>query len=167
MKPNTDLLPLKHCAMYVNSHKLSLDISHPLRFECSKIKAKEFICTQHGWTSEQFDTVNWQAIDDALSNKTSGFMIWLTKQHSNFCAMRVQMHRCKESDTDKCPSCLTAAENGKCNHLCRCPNEERMQLLRNNTTLNLNFGWQKITTPITNYSTGFKSNLLILVRCRP
>jgi hypothetical protein len=130
--PNTDLLPLEHCAMYINGHKLTSDISHPLRFECSKIKARDFLCTQRGWTLQQFDSVDWKAMDDALSNKTTGFKIWLSKQHSNFCATRVQLHRFNESDDDKCPSCLTASENA--DHLCRCPNEERTQLLRDNTT---------------------------------
>ena len=118
--------------MYVDGNKLPSDITHPLRFECSKIKAKAFLCTQRGWTPSQFDSVDWKAIDDTLSHKTSGFKIWLAKQHSNFCATRVQLHRYKESDNDKCPSCLTASENA--DHLCRCPNEESTQLLRDNTS---------------------------------
>lgn len=130
--PNTDLLPLEHCTIYTNNNKLTSDISHPLRLECSKVKAKEFLCTQRGWTIDQFDSVDWNALNDSLSNKTSGFKIWLAKQHSNFCATRVQLHRCKESDDDKCPSCLAASE--KADHLCRCPNEERTQLLRDNTS---------------------------------
>ena len=129
--PDTNLLPLEHCALYANNNKLSSDILHPLRFECSKIKAKEFLCTQRGWTMDQFDSVDWDSIDDALSKKTTGFKIWLAKQHSNFCATRSQLHRYNESDNDKCPSCLSASENA--DHLCRCPNEERTQLLRDNT----------------------------------
>ena len=58
--------------------------------------------------------------------------MWLAKQHSNFCATKVQMHRFQQSDNNKCPSCLTAAENA--DHLCRCPNEERTQLLRDSMT---------------------------------
>lgn len=57
--------------------------------------------------------------------------MWLAKQHSNFCASRVQMFRYKQSDDDKCPSCLVASENA--DHLCRCPNAERTQLLRDST----------------------------------
>ena len=114
--PNTDLLPLEHCAIFTNDKKLSSDITPPLRFECSKIKAREFLCTHRGWTTSQFDEVHWSALDDTLSNKTVGFKIWLAKQHSNFCASRVQMHHCKQSDDDKCPSCLTSAETA--DHLC-------------------------------------------------
>ena len=130
--PNTMMLPLEHCAILIDKHKLPSDISQPVRFECSKLTAKEFLCTRRGWSQAQFDEVNWSALDIALTSKTSGFRIWLAKQHSNFCATRVQMHRCKESDDDKCPSCLTASENA--DHLCRCPNEERTQLLRDSTS---------------------------------
>ena len=129
--PITETLPLEQCAIYVNNHKLSSDISDPLRFECSKIQAKSFLCTRRGWTALQFDQVDWKSLDTALSSKTMGFRIWLAKQHSNFCASRVQMFRCKQSEDDKCPSCLLASENA--DHLCRCPNEERTQLLRDST----------------------------------
>lgn len=46
--PNTNMLPLEQCATFINNRKLPLDISHPpLRFECSKLKSKDFLCTQH------------------------------------------------------------------------------------------------------------------------
>ena len=129
--PITNLLPLEQCAIFICDKKLPSDITPTLRFECSKIKAREFLCTKRGWSTSQFDQVDWVALDDALSTKTTGFKIWLAKQHSNFCASRVQMHRCKQSDDDKCPSCLTAVETA--DHLCRCPNEERTQLLSDST----------------------------------
>ena len=132
MLPTTDLLPLEQCAMFIDNHKLSSDISQPLRFECSKIRARNFLCSQRGWTTPQFDSVDWAALDKALINKTTGFRIWLAKQHSNFCASRVQLFRCKQSEDDKCPSCLLASENA--DHLCRCPNVERTQLLRDSTS---------------------------------
>lgn len=130
--PTTDLLPLEQCAMYIDNHKLSSDISNPLRLECSKIKAREFLCTRRGWTTRQFNEVDWASLDNALSSKTTGFRIWLAKQHSNFCASRVQMFRCKQSDDDRCPSCLLASENA--DHLCRCPNAERTQLLHDSVS---------------------------------
>ena len=129
--PSTDQLPLEQCAIYIDNQKLSSDISNPLRFECSKIKAKNFLCSRRGWNTHQFDEVDWKSLDTALSSKTMGFRIWLAKQHSNFCASRVQLFRCRQSDDDKCPSCLLASENA--DHLCRCPNAERIQLLHDST----------------------------------
>ena len=125
---STDLLPLEHVALYIDGHKLSTDISHPLRMECSRIQAKKFLCSRRGWTAAQFDAVDWSALNNTLSTKSTGFRMWLAKQHSNFCASRVQMFRYKQSEDDKCPSCLSASENA--DHLCRCPNVERTQLLR-------------------------------------
>lgn len=61
-------------------------------------------------------------LDSTLTGKTPGFRVWLAKQHSNFCASRVQMKRWFGEKDDKCPSCQRA------DHLCRCPNEERTQL---------------------------------------
>ena len=87
--PNTDLLPLEQCTMYMENQKLSADISNPLCLECSKIQARNFLCSRQ--TTKQFDEVDWSSLNNALSSKTTGFRIWLAKQHSNFCASRVQM----------------------------------------------------------------------------
>lgn len=114
------LLPLEQTAVFIKDQKLQSDIASLLQFECSKIKARAFLCSHHSWTHQQFDEVHWSSLDLALSSKTVGFRTLLTKQHSNFCATRVQLHRAKQADDNKCSSCLTAAEDA--DHLCRCPN---------------------------------------------
>jgi len=125
--PTTDILPLEHCALMIDGTKMTADPSGSLRFQCSKIAAKSFLCTQCKWTPDQFDEVCWVMLDATLAGKTPGFRVWLAKQHSNFCASRVQMKRWFGEKDDRCPSCLEAAE--RADNLCRCPNEERTQLL--------------------------------------
>lgn len=129
--PDTRLLPLEQTAVFIKDHKLHSDIASPIRFNCSEVRARTFLCSHRGWTHQQFDEVHWSSLDLALSGKTVGFRTWLAKQHSNFCATRVQMYRSKQADDNNCPSCLTAAEDA--DHLCRCPNHERTQLLRDCT----------------------------------
>ena len=43
------------------------------------------------WSSEQFKEVEWEWVDKALESKPDGYRLWLSKQHSNFCASRVQL----------------------------------------------------------------------------
>ena len=58
------------------------------------------------------------------------FRLWLSKQHSNFCATGLQMKRCKLSDDDRCPSCWSRRERAR--HLCECPSDSRTQLFLDN-----------------------------------
>lgn len=122
---------MEKSAIFINGSKLTSDISEPTRYAVSRIKAKQFLVSHKHWTPEQFEEVSWETLDRVLSGKPPGFRIWLSKQHSNFCATRVQMKRWFAADDDRCPSCLLGKE--RADHLCRCPNEERTQLLRENT----------------------------------
>ncbi len=58
------------------------------------------------------------------------YRIWLSKQHSNFCATARNMKRVGHSDDDRCPSCWKRRE--RANHLCRCPSQVRTQLFLDN-----------------------------------
>jgi hypothetical protein len=130
--PRTTLhiLPNEHTAIFIGKEKVTSDPTKALRYKLSKFRAKEFLTGKHGWTDEQFDLVGWDWLDKVLGKKPVMYRIWLSKQHSNFCATARNMKRYGESEDDRCPSCWTHRE--RANHLCRCPSQVRTKLFTDN-----------------------------------
>ena len=54
---STHLLPLEQSAIFIDGHKLSSDISHPLWMECSRIQAKKFLCSSAG--GQRHNSMQW------------------------------------------------------------------------------------------------------------
>lgn len=85
--PSSGLLPMEQSTILVNGSKLTSDISESIRYECSRIKAKQSLCTRTHmnwtWTSDQFDEVSCETLDTVLLGKSPGYRIWLAKQHNS------------------------------------------------------------------------------------
>jgi hypothetical protein len=128
---SSQFLPGERSAILIDGIKQTSDPGPTLRLMLGRASAKSFLCSKKGWTEDQFEEVDWLSLHRTLEGKTPGYRIWLTKQHSNFCATGVQMKRWFGQSDDRCPNCLMAAE--RADHLCRCPSEERTTLLRDNT----------------------------------
>lgn len=94
------------------------------------MEAKRFLTAEHGWTEEMFDDTGWDWLHKVLHGKPVMFRLWLSKQHSNFCATGKQMGRCGMSDDDRCPSCWSPKE--RADHLCQCPSKSRTDLFLEN-----------------------------------
>ena len=124
------LLPKEAVALFVSQHKITSDPTNSLRYLLGKKEARRFLTSEQGWTEEQFDSVGWDWLHQALSSKPVMFRLWLSKQHSNFCATGLQMKRCKATDDDRCPSCWSRKERAR--HLCECPSDSRTQLFLDN-----------------------------------
>ena len=124
------LLPKEAVGLFVQQHKITSDPTNSLRYLLSKGEARRFLTADQGWTADQFDSVGWDWLHQVLASKPVMFRLWLSKQHSNFCATGLQMRRCKLSDDDRCPSCWSRRERAR--HLCECPSESRTQLFLDN-----------------------------------
>jgi hypothetical protein len=139
----TELLPKESVGVFIHQQKITSDPTNSLRYQLSKVEAKLFLTSQQGWSIQQFDDVGWDWLHTVLASKPVMFRLWLSKQHSNFCAAGLQMKRCKLSEDDRCPSCWARKE--RAGHLCKCPSESRTKLfldtvaeLENWLTLNNN-----------------------------
>jgi len=126
----TDMLPSEYTAIFIGTSKITSDPTKALRYRLSKFRAKEFLIGSGGWTTEAFEAAGWDWLDRVLAKKSVMFRIWLSKQHSNFCATGRNMKRCGFSEDDRCPSCWSNKE--RANHLCRCPSDVRTQLFLDN-----------------------------------
>jgi hypothetical protein len=127
----SQLLPHENVAIFVSSVKQTSDPAEQIRYFCGKHVAKVFLTSTMGWSQQQFEEVDWENLHSCLQSKPDGFRTWLAKQHSNFCATRTQTQRWFGSEDNKCPSCLTIEE--RADHLCRCQDPGRRDLLVANT----------------------------------
>ena len=126
------LLPRESVGLYVNGQKITADPAHELRYLLGKIEAKRFLTTEQGWADDQFEDTGWDWLHRVLSSKPIMFRLWLSKQHSNFCATGRQMVRSNMSDDDRCPSCWKRKE--RADHLCKCPSKSRTDLFLENVS---------------------------------
>jgi hypothetical protein len=124
-------LPYEDVAIFVNAVKQTSDPASAIRFACGKDNAKHFLVSEKGWSTTQFDEVDWENLHSSLHSKPDGFRTWLSKQHSDFCATRVQTKRWFGTDDTSCPSCLQVEETAA--HLCQCPDPARSRLLADDT----------------------------------
>ena len=118
--------------MFVRSKKLTSDLSRAIRLETSREKARESLISECKWSPEQFDEVDWDLLDATLEKKPDGYKIWLSKQHTGFCGIRLQVSyyrglKGKQAWSPNCGRTETAA------HLCMCPSEDRTKLLMKST----------------------------------
>lgn len=128
--PRTTRLPRESAAIFIDEVKLTSDPTKALRYRLGKVRARDFLTSEKGWSPQQFDEVAWDSLHNVLSSKPVMFRLWLSKQHSNFCATSKSMVRYGQSDDDRCPSCWRAKERAE--HLCICPSEQRTQLYLDN-----------------------------------
>ena len=127
----TQVLPHENVAIFVSSIKQTSDPAGQIRYSCGKHAAKVFLTSEMGWSQHQFEDVDWEHLHSCLQSKPDGFRTWLSKQHSNFCTTRTQTQRWFGSDDNMCPSCLEIEE--RADHLCRCQDPARRNLLATNT----------------------------------
>ena len=125
--PPSQLLPHEQIAVYVDTFKQTSDPKEAIRYSCGKNLARRFLTTEIGWSTTQFDLVDWDNLHGCLRSKPEGFRTWLSKQHSNFCATGLQMKRWFNTEDSSCPSC--GAPDERAEHLCRCKNDDRRKLL--------------------------------------
>jgi hypothetical protein len=78
-----------------------------------------------GWSSQQFHSIAWTALDMALKSKLDMFQLWLSKQGIGICTTRTNMGCIQDLLDDKCPNCMQLKEKENSAHLNRCPEPGR------------------------------------------
>jgi hypothetical protein len=134
------LLPFEKAAVVIDSIKIMSNITLAIRSFLGKADAKKFYTKVInrvnrsnkgglGWPAETFDSVDWKATADAISNQPEGFQIWLSKQTIGVCATQKNTARIQDILDDKCPNRGRRSEDN--HHLNRCSDPGRVQLFRN------------------------------------
>jgi hypothetical protein len=108
-------LPRERAAIFLSNVKQTSDISKPMRYILGRRDAKEYYVQIMKWTSEQFEAVDWNSLNDTLDKKN----LWLAKQASGFCGSRLMVSRMTPGSDDRCPNCCQPEERAI--HLNLCP----------------------------------------------
>jgi hypothetical protein len=128
----TQILSQEDIAIVIWGYKITSDVSHPVRFYASKEIARGLLAETKKWTHDQFEEVDWEHLDLAMTSKSGMYKIWRSKQHTGFCGTRVQVGKCSglEWPDEKCLNCgcRTTTE-----HILICPNKDRSRLLAETT----------------------------------
>ncbi len=130
----TQLLPKEDVEVVIWGNNITNDISHTIRFQASKEAARKYWGNKKKkpWPNACFDKVDWEHLDLALKNKPDTYKIWRSKQNSSFCGTRGQvgMYLGTTLPDKRCPNC---SRRETADHLLLCSNEDRTQLLIENT----------------------------------
>ena len=128
----TQLLPREDVAVVIWGHKVTNDVSHPIRFHASKEIAQGLLPGTLKWPQDHFDKVDWEHLDLALSSKSDLYKLWRSKQHTGYCGTRVQVGKYSGLDQpgERCPSC---GRQESAAHILVCPDEDRTRLLAETT----------------------------------
>jgi hypothetical protein len=122
------ILPQEDIAIVIWGNKITNAISNPVRFHASKEIARGLLADTKEWPHDQFEEVDWEHLDLAMTSKSNMYKIWRSKQHTDFCRTRVQVGKYSglECPDKKCPNCgcREMAE-----HILICPNKDRMRVL--------------------------------------
>ena len=82
-------------------------------------KARHYWATKGLLSYQQFDDIDWVAIEGAISSKPHLFQLWHAKHHSGWCATGKNMKRWGFWSLDNCPCCLTQPELNP-THILKC-----------------------------------------------
>jgi hypothetical protein len=122
------ILPRERAAIFLSNAKQTCDISKPMRYILGRRDAKEYYVKVMKWTSEQFEAVDWNSLNDTLDKKKNMYSLWLAKQASGFCGSRLMVSRMTPGSDDRCPNCCQPEE--RVIHLNLCTDSLRTRQFR-------------------------------------
>jgi hypothetical protein len=85
----TQILPREDIAIIIWGNKITSDVFHPIWFHASKEIAQGLLANTKKWLQAQFDEVDWEHLDLAMTSKSNMYKIWRSNQHTGFCRTRV------------------------------------------------------------------------------
>ena len=75
---------------------------------------------------EQFDVIDWYTVGQVLDLKPQLYRLWFAKHHADWCGCGKNMKRWGFWDSDRCPCCLTEAEQDS-THIFHCTMPEMVK----------------------------------------
>ena len=103
----SSLLPLEKAAVFIDNEKTTTDVGSNARYLLGAEEARRFYTSAVvlvrgvnkgglGWSGEQFDQVDWTALDRVLLSKPGMYQLWLSKQCIGICATRRNLARIQD-----------------------------------------------------------------------
>jgi hypothetical protein len=107
------LLPFEHSAVLINNIKITSNVAPQIRFLLRRVDAKKFYTKAInqvkgsnkgglGWSTEAFDTADWEATAKAILGRPEEFQLWPSKQAIGVCATQKNTARIQDILDDRC-----------------------------------------------------------------
>jgi hypothetical protein len=119
-------LPMEAAAVYIEGEKQTTDIAKALRYNIGKANARRFYADEKIMANEIFDSVVWEDLRKTLQGRPRMYQLWYGKQCSGYCGVGAMISKWDKNESSKCPSC---GEHETADHLNRCTDKRRCELL--------------------------------------
>jgi hypothetical protein len=139
--PPQEVFPLEQLAVFVGKDKLTSGSEELLRFWCERVVAKEALAHPKVKVlqQDQFEEVEWPAVNTALTEVPRMFQVWAGKQVCGVAGTNEMQARYTPNHDRRCPSCGVQVET--CGHVLFCEEAGRVDLLHK--SVDLVDGWLK------------------------
>jgi hypothetical protein len=119
--PPQQALPLKHIAMFIQGHKMTMDTSPSIRFATHQHEAQQLFYAHKILNLDPFDSVDWKIVNPTLHHVPKLFQLFACKQVFNIAAVFKNLSHQKQYThlTPYCPCCTIAIKD--CGHVLTCP----------------------------------------------
>lgn len=121
------MLPLEAASMFIKGVKQTTDMAKGLREHIGRFNSKKFYREKGIFDEATFESIDFEAVQIALSAKPKMYNLWYGKQCSGFCATGYWLKIRSEGKEDcRCPNCNQLQEDAA--HLMVCPCLKRTKL---------------------------------------
>jgi len=124
------MLPFEGISMWKNNTKYYNDFQQKVRHDYYKCKALPVLTEKFGWTTVQFNMVDWESNRKSQKLLSSYSNIWIAKYVTGFLPIGVNMQRRKEWGQNHCSRCGLEVETNK--HIGRCKEVTSTNLFQEN-----------------------------------
>ena len=122
------MLPLEEASVFIKGVKQTTDMAKGLREHIGRFDSKNYYKEEEIFDEETFESIDFKAVQMALSSKPKMYNLWYGKQCSGFYATGYWMKiRSQGKEDCRCPNCNQLQEDAA--HLMVCPCPKRTKLL--------------------------------------
>lgn len=104
-------LPFGRIAIYHNNMKIYKYFNTIVINQCYIPRVRQYYCRKYGWNEAAFSSVNWDAVEGAMSRCNPSTAKWVTKFSSGFLGTAKHLTRREYWLDNKCPLCRNCVEN--------------------------------------------------------
>ena len=101
----------EHWSIWCSGDKIIGDVDSKLVSHIHGTQLKEHVASKKGWSKEQIQLVDWEAIRLVSKHSSLGDTLWRMKAASGFAPVATKTVLTKQWDCDSCPRCKTHIEN--------------------------------------------------------
>lgn len=99
------LLPAQTWTASLNQERLCKHLQESILEFISARRMKLYLHTQNIIPSDQFDSVDWDMVNEAQKALAPGRRRWMVKHMSEVCGVNIWRQRWQDREDDKCPRC--------------------------------------------------------------